>query len=81
MGAPIMTVRQKRTFRGTMEAGRCMAPPPKDDSGPGRFKVDRLDSWKQIAAHLGKSERTVRRWQEWEGMPVHRHPHRQRGAA
>lgn len=39
----------------------------------------RLDSWKQIAAYLGKSERTVRRWQETEGLPVHRHVHQQRG--
>src|SRR5687767_2192318 len=41
---------------------------------------DRLDSWKQIAAHFGKSERTVRRWQETEGLPVHRHVHQQRGS-
>ena len=57
-----------------------MATPSKDDSAPDRFKTDRLDSWKQIAAHLDKSERTVRRWQESEDMPVHRHPHRQRGS-
>jgi hypothetical protein len=31
----------------------------------------RLESWKQIAAHLNKSERTVRRWHEIEGLPVH----------
>jgi len=41
---------------------------------------DRLDSWKQIAAYLNKSERTVRRWQETENLPVHKHPHRQRGS-
>ena len=41
---------------------------------------DRLDSWKQIAAYLNKSERTVRRWQETEGLPVHKHPHQQRGS-
>ena len=41
---------------------------------------DRLDSWKQIAAYLRKSERTVRRWQEKEGLPVHRHVHQQRGS-
>jgi Tol biopolymer transport system component len=41
---------------------------------------DRLDSWKQIAGYLGKSERTVRRWQETEGLPVHRHLHQQRGS-
>jgi hypothetical protein len=35
----------------------------------------RLESWKQIAAHLNRSERTVRRWEEAEGLPVHRHEH------
>lgn len=28
----------------------------------------RLESWKQVAAYLAKSERTVRRWQQTEGM-------------
>jgi Tol biopolymer transport system component len=41
---------------------------------------DRLDSWKQIAAYLNKSERTVRRWHESESLPVHKHPHQQRGS-
>lgn len=34
-----------------------------------------LESWKQIAAHLNRSERTVRRWEAYEGLPVHRHGH------
>ena len=38
--------------------------------------ADRLDSWKEIAAHLGRSVRTVRRWEAQEGLPVHRHLHR-----
>lgn len=38
---------------------------------------NRLDSWKEIAAYLRCSERTVRRWQE-EGLPVHRHAHKKR---
>jgi len=42
-----------------------------------RSSVDRLDSWKEIAAYLKSSERTVRRWQE-EGLPVHRHAHKKR---
>lgn len=37
---------------------------------------DRLDSWKAIAAHLGRSVRTVKRWEADEGLPVHRHLHR-----
>jgi Tol biopolymer transport system component len=40
----------------------------------------RLESWKQIAAYLDKSERTVRRWHETESLPVHRHQHQQRGS-
>ena len=40
---------------------------------------ERLDSWKQIAAHLKCSERTVRRWEQ-EGLPVHRHPHKKKAA-
>jgi len=36
---------------------------------------DRLDSWKEIAAYLDRSERTVRRWESSEGLPVHRREH------
>ncbi len=35
----------------------------------------RLDSWKAIARHLGRSVRTVRRWEAAEGLPVRRHMH------
>lgn len=41
--------------------------------------ANRLDSWKEIAAYLRHSERTVRRWEE-EGLPVHRRVHRKRAA-
>jgi hypothetical protein len=34
-----------------------------------------LESWKQIAAFLDRSERTVRRWETHEGLPVHRRGH------
>jgi len=34
-----------------------------------------LESWKQIAAYLNRSERTVRRWEASEGLPVHRRGH------
>jgi hypothetical protein len=34
-----------------------------------------LESWKQIAAHLNRDERTVRRWEKTEALPVHRHEH------
>jgi tricorn protease-like protein len=41
---------------------------------------DRLESWKEIAAYLKHSVRTVRRWEATEGLPVHRHHHEQRGS-
>jgi tetratricopeptide (TPR) repeat protein len=34
----------------------------------------RLDSWKEIAAYLGKVERTVKRWDAGRGLPIHRVP-------
>lgn len=34
-----------------------------------------LESWKQIAAYQDRSERTVRRWESEEGLPVHRREH------
>lgn len=39
----------------------------------------RLDSWKEIASHFNRSEKTVRRWEEKEGLPVHRLLHEKRG--
>src|SRR4051812_19067399 len=41
---------------------------------------DHLDSWKEIAAYLRRSERTVRRWEQTEGLPVYRHSH-QKGSS
>src|SRR5260370_42621255 len=37
--------------------------------------ADRLDSWKEIAAHLGRDVRTVQRWAKNEALPIHRKPH------
>jgi eukaryotic-like serine/threonine-protein kinase len=39
----------------------------------------RLNSWKEIAAYLGTSVRTVERWEQGEGLPVHRHEHARAG--
>jgi len=36
-----------------------------------RPKPTRLDTWKSIAHHLGRSSRTVQRWHSTFGMPVH----------
>jgi tetratricopeptide (TPR) repeat protein len=41
---------------------------------------DRLDSWKEIAAYLGKGVRTAIRWSKDEGMPVYRHAGSKSGA-
>ena len=35
---------------------------------------NRLDCWKEIAAYLGRSEKTVRRWETERGLPNHRAP-------
>jgi hypothetical protein len=40
----------------------------------------RLDSWKEIASYLCRSEETVRRWEETEGLPVHRLHHEKRAS-
>jgi len=52
-----------------------------DREEPSKPQVsDRLDSWKEIAAYLKRDERTVRRWEELESLPVHRHQHKSRAA-
>jgi len=45
-----------------------------------RTPDDRLDSWKEIAAHLKRDVTTVQRWEKREGMPVHRHLHDRMGS-
>jgi hypothetical protein len=39
-----------------------------------------LNSWKEIAAHLGRGVRTVQRWERDLGLPVHR-PHKKNRSA
>src|SRR4029450_14073114 len=43
---------------------------PREEPGAAR-----LESWKAIAAYLGRDISTVQRWEKREGMPVHRHLH------
>ena len=50
--------------------------PPPNNAGEHR----RLDSWKEIAAYLGRGVRTVQRWEREEGLPVHRLAHAERGS-
>src|ERR1700758_5401179 len=52
-----------------------------DATSPGERLGRRLDSWKEIASYLNRSEKTVRRWEEREGLPVHRLLHNKRGSA
>jgi Tol biopolymer transport system component len=42
--------------------------------------ADRLDSWKEIAAHLKRGVSTVQRWEKQESLPVHRHLHNKLGS-
>lgn len=50
---------------------------PQTTSAPAR-QTDRLESWKEIATYMNRGERTVRRWEQTEGLPVHRHLHNKR---
>jgi TolB-like protein/tetratricopeptide (TPR) repeat protein len=40
----------------------------------------RLESWKEIAAYLGRDVSTVRRWEKHEGLPVYRLLHHKLGS-
>ena len=51
-----------------------------DPRGSETPAAGRLDSWKEIAAHLRRAVRTVRRWEQSEGLPVHRHAHAKRSS-
>jgi tetratricopeptide (TPR) repeat protein len=48
-------------------------PPPSSDRSNASLGT-RLDCWKEIAAYLGKVERTVKRWDVDRGLPIHRVP-------
>ena len=41
---------------------------------------ERLDSWKEIAAHFDRTVRTVQLWEKREGLRVHRHVHNKLGS-
>lgn len=53
------------------------APHPLSSPVPNR-QTARLESWKEIAAYLHRTVRTVQRWERDEGLPIHRHEHEQR---
>ena len=52
---------------------------PQPSGNPSASSIDRLDSWKEIAAYLKRDERTVRRW-EAEGLPVRRKLHKKQAS-
>jgi serine/threonine-protein kinase len=43
-------------------------------------QADRLESWKEIAAYLGREVRTVQLWEKSEALPVRRHLHGRQGS-
>jgi Tol biopolymer transport system component len=49
-----------------------------DGFSAGAPQSERLESWKEVAAYLKRNERTARRWEKTEGLPVHRHTHAKR---
>src|ERR1700733_13408683 len=63
-----------------MATGERPSPNPKARDAVGEHPGRRLDSWKEIASWFNRSEKTVRRWEEREGMPVHRQLHNKRGS-
>ena len=51
--------------------------PPQPADRAKIVKIDRgtrLDSWKEVAAYLGRGERTVKRWESERGLPAYRVP-------
>ncbi len=46
----------------------------------GRNGAGVLNSWKEIAAYLGHSVRTLQRWEREAGLPVHRPYRRKRSS-
>jgi TolB-like protein/Tfp pilus assembly protein PilF len=54
---------------------------PSEATGmPDHPNDERLDSWKEIATYFRRDVRTVRLWEEKEGLPVHRHIHHTGGS-
>jgi TolB-like protein len=53
-------------------------PRPAPGSDSSQAPDDRLESWKEIAAYLRRDVRTVQRWEQTDGLPIHRHKRAQR---
>jgi TolB-like protein/tetratricopeptide (TPR) repeat protein len=63
-----------------MTKQECAMNEPSPGTPSVKSSVDRLDSWKEIAAYLKRDVTTVQRWEKREGMPVHRQLHDRMGS-
>ena len=68
--------RLSQEFRMSMPIEERGPSPQAGEEARGR----RLDSWKEIAAYLGRDVRTVQRWERREGLPIHRQQHDKLGS-
>ena len=50
------------------------------EAGQSRSAAPVLNSWKEIAGYMGRGVRTVQRWEQRLGLPVHRPQGRDRSA-
>ena len=80
---------QRHATEGVARFGVCLRypvvfmgdhPDAQPTPSPVQAPEGRLDSWKEIAAYLGRGIRTVQRWEREEGLPVHRLVHEKRGS-
>jgi tetratricopeptide (TPR) repeat protein len=78
--SPIASAAKTKQNLGRQDDGGTMAADSRDGMDGRRSPALRLDSWKEIAAYLGRHVTTVRRWEKGEGLPVHRHVHDKLGS-
>src|SRR4030095_11026178 len=78
----IRTPQVTRSDMWAMTANVHMDPTPSSSSSEPETtrREDRLDSWKEIATYLNRNIRTLHRWERDEGLPVHRHRHKELGS-
>src|SRR5215470_4226561 len=71
-----LQIRPRASWMGMLMAGSAHPNSPELQKGSAG---ERLDSWKEIAAYLRRSVRTVHRWEAEQRLPVHRHLHQSSG--
>jgi len=71
----VATMRQrlKRACAGVTLLPMADTSSPSQSDKPSSSQFDRLESWKEIAVYFRRDVRTVQRWQDRAGLPVHRH--------